>query len=138
KLWPFPVEAIWGIGSRMKDNLNRMGIVTLGQLAQYDLRILKKRFGVMGEQLYWHAWGIDLSPVFGNFIKTEQKGFVHGIALLRDYTAAEISTCILDLCEEACRRARKAGKAGKTVHLGIRYSKTSGGGFHRSKSVELP
>lgn len=138
KLWPFPVEAIWGIGSRMKHNLNSMGIVTLGQLAQYNLRYLKKRFGVMGEQLYWHAWGIDLSPVFGNFIKTEQKSFGHGIALLRDYTAKEIPTCILDLCEEACRRARKAGQAGKTIHLGIRYSKTSGGGFHRSRSVEIP
>src|SRR5699024_6089681 len=33
KLWPFPIEKIWGIGSRMKRNLNRMGIVTLGQLA---------------------------------------------------------------------------------------------------------
>lgn len=50
KLWPHPVEKIWGIGSRMKRNLNRMGIVTLGQLAKFDLNRIKKRFGVMGEQ----------------------------------------------------------------------------------------
>ncbi|MGM8365857.1 DNA polymerase IV [Virgibacillus sp. W0181] len=138
KLWPFPVEAIWGIGGRMKRNLNHMGIVTLGQLALYDRNSLKKRFGVMGEQLYWHAWGIDLSPVFGDFLKTEQKSFGHGISLLRDYSKSEALICILDLCEEVCRRARANRQAGKTVHLGIAYSKETSGGFSRSQSIDLP
>ncbi|MEN2766667.1 DNA polymerase IV [Ornithinibacillus xuwenensis] len=138
KLWPFPVEDIWGIGSRMKHNLNRMGIVTLGQLAKFNLDHLKKRFGVMGEQLYWHAWGIDLSPVYGDFVKHEQKGFGHGISLLRDYTKDEVAVCMLDLCEEVCRRARTAGKIGKTIHLGIAYSKETGGGFSRSRSISIP
>src|SRR5699024_6949824 len=62
KLWPFPVKAIWGIGSRLEKRLYRLGIKTLGQLANYPLRSLKKHFGIMGEQLYYHAWGIDLSP----------------------------------------------------------------------------
>jgi len=138
KLWPFPVEDIWGIGGRMKRNLNRMGIVTLGQLARFSFEQLKKRFGVMGEQLYWHAWGIDLSPVYGNFTKTEQKGFGHGISLLRDYTKEEVSVCILDLCEEVCRRARTANQVGKTIHLGIGYAKETGGGFSRSRSISIP
>lgn len=138
KLWPYPIEKIWGIGSRMKRNLNRMGIVTLGQLACYDLDQLKKRFGIMGEQLYWHAWGIDLSPVYGNFTKQEQKGFGHGISLLRDYTENEVATCILDLCEEVCRRARSANQAGKTISLGISYSQETGGGFSRSQTIERP
>lgn len=137
-LWPFPIEKIWGIGSKMTHHLNRMGIVTLGQIATFPLKQLKKRFGVMGEQLYWHAWGIDLSPVIGDFIKTEQKGFGHGIALLRDYNKNEVAVCILELCEEVCRRARTADKMGKTIHLGIRYSKETGGGFSRSKSISLP
>ncbi|MCT2535846.1 UV damage repair protein UvrX [Aquibacillus koreensis] len=138
KLWPTPVEDIWGIGKRMMRNLNRMGIVTLGQLAKYPLDRLKKRFGVMGEQLYWHAWGVDLSPVIGNFQKQEQKGFGHGITLLRDYQQGEVFACILDLAEEVCRRARTAGKAGRTIHLGIGYSQETGGGFSRSRSVDLP
>ncbi|RDW16505.1 UV damage repair protein UvrX [Oceanobacillus arenosus] len=138
KLWPSPIQAIWGIGHRMTKNLHRMGIVTLGQIANYSLDSLKKRFGIMGEQLYWHAWGIDLSPVFGDFTKTEQKGFGHGIALLRDYTGEEVGACILDLCEEACRRARTGGKAGRTIQLGISYSKDTAGGFSRSKSVDIP
>ncbi|MRH44785.1 UV damage repair protein UvrX [Aquibacillus halophilus] len=138
KLWPIPVEEIWGIGKRMMQNLNRMGIVTLGSLANYPLTRLKKRFGVMGEQLYWHAWGIDLSPVLGDFQKQSQKGFGHGITLLRDYQGDEVYACILDLAEEVCRRARTAAKAGRTIHLGIGYSQETGGGFSRSKSVYLP
>jgi DNA polymerase V len=138
KLWPFPVEKIWGIGSRMKRNLQRLGITTLGQIARFPIEQLTKRFGIMGEQLYWHAWGIDLSPVFGNFLKTTQKSFGHGISLLRDYTKDEISTVILDLCEESCRRARRAKKVGRTIHLGIGYSKETGGGFSRSVSLDIP
>src|SRR5690625_120147 len=138
KLWPFPVEKIWGIGGRMKKNLNRMGIITLGQLARTDLHKLKRHFGIMGEQLYWHAWGIDLSPVYGDFLNTEQKGFGHGITLLRDYSKEEIKTCILELCEEVCRRARSAKKVGRTISLGISYSSPNKGGFSRSKSIDYP
>ncbi|RCW66917.1 DNA polymerase IV [Saliterribacillus persicus] len=137
-LWPTPIEEIWGIGSRMMRNLNRMGIVTLGQLANFPFDRLKKRFGVMGEQLYWHAWGVDLSPVYGNFIREEQKGFGHGITLLRNYTAEEVMVCLLELCEEVCRRARTSGQAGRTIQLGIGYQQEVGGGFSRSRSVYLP
>ncbi|MGI8317200.1 DNA polymerase IV [Halobacillus mangrovi] len=138
KLWPCDIHDIWGIGSRMTRNLNRMGILTLGHLANHPLKYLKKNYGIMGEQLYWHAWGIDLSPVYGNFVKTEQKSYGHGITLLRDYDTEEIYACLLDLCEEACRRARIDGKEGRTVHLGIGYSSETGGGFSRSMSVQVP
>lgn len=135
KLWPFPVEKIWGIGSRMKRNLNNLGITTLGQLAQFPLKQLKKHFGIMGEQLYWHAWGIDLSPAFGNFTKTDRKSYGHGISLLRNYSKEETLICILDLCEEVCRRARTDKMAGQTIHLGIGYCQETGGGFSHSTSI---
>ncbi len=137
-LWPVPIEKIWGIGRQLTAHLNRMGIVYLGQLANYRLDRLQKRFGVIGEQLYWHAWGVDLSPVYDSFgKKEEQKGFGHGITLLRDYTAEETLTCMLDLCEEVCRRARTHQRAGRTIHLGIGYADNSGG-FHRSRSLHFP
>src|SRR5690625_1354048 len=135
KLWPAPVEKIWGIGSRMKRNLYRLGITTLGEVATYSLDALKKHFGIMGEQLYWHAWGIDLSPVFGDFTAPVQKRFGHGISLLRDYTKDDTYVCMLDLCEEICRRARETKMAGRTVHLGIGYSAETEGGFSRSRTL---
>ncbi|WP_089739905.1 DNA polymerase IV [Gracilibacillus ureilyticus] len=137
-LWPIEIGKIWGVGSRLRKHLNRMGIFSLGQLANHPLEQLKKRFGVIGEQLYWHAWGIDLSPVEGDFTKAEQKGYGHGITLLRDYKGAEIPTVLLELCEEACRRARKDEMYGRTIHLSIGYSKEVGGGFSRSMSIDAP
>ncbi|MET3682222.1 DNA polymerase V [Alkalibacillus flavidus] len=138
KLWPIDIEHIWGIGSKMKRHLNRMGIVTMGDLARFSHDHLKKRFGIMGEQLYWHAWGIDLSPVTGQFTKTEQKGYGHGITLLRDYTEDEIQACLLDLCDEACRRARRDEKMGRTIHLSIRYTDDDAQHFSRSQSIDVP
>ena len=137
KLWPFPVKRIWGIGSRMEKNLRRLGITTLGQIANFPLSSLKQHFGIMGEQLYWHAWGIDLSPVLGNFTKKINDSYGHGISLLRDYSQEEAFICILELCEESCRRARNDKKCGRTIHLGTGYSNSSGG-FSRSRSVYTP
>lgn len=137
-LWPISIERVWGIGKRMTDHLNKLGITTLGQLAQFPVHLLKKHFGVIGEQLYWHAWGIDLSPVFGNFLKTNHNSYGHGISLLRDYSKDEALICILDLCEEVCRRARTDQKAGRTIQLSIGYSQETGRGFSRSISIDTP
>jgi len=138
KLWPVPIKDMWGIGSRMNHNLNRMGIMTVGQLAQYPLKLLKKRFGVMGEELYWHANGVDLSPVSGyrGAADNTPKGFYHGITLLRDYAGEEVKTCILDIAEEVARRARSKRLAGRTISMSIGYSnEIGGGGFSRSFSL---
>ncbi|MFZ7103915.1 MAG: DNA polymerase thumb domain-containing protein [Peptococcaceae bacterium] len=140
KIWPQPIEKIWGIGRRMKKNLNRLGILTLGHLAQYPPEHLKKHYGIMGEQLYRHAWGVDLSPVTGDNSARLPKGFGHGITLLKDYkTREEIQRVILELGEEVARRARQAKMAGRTISLGLVYSQTGGGGsFFKSSTREEP
>jgi DNA polymerase V len=140
KLWKHPVREIWGIGSRMEKNLHRLGIRTLGQVANYSLEVLVSKFGVMGEQLFAHSWGIDNSPVIGAPDIDYQKGFASGIQLLRDYKElTEIKRAILDQVEEVCRRARTAKLAGRTIHFGMGYSvNEGGGGFYRQKSIEIP
>lgn len=40
-----PVRELWGIGSRMSQNLNELGLFTVAELAAADLEVLKKRFG---------------------------------------------------------------------------------------------
>ncbi|MFW6410285.1 MAG: DNA polymerase thumb domain-containing protein, partial [Halanaerobiales bacterium] len=72
KLWPVKLSRCWGIGKRMEKRLNSMGIKTVGELAQLSREYLEKKFGIMGVQLYNHAWGVDLSQVEGNY-KSEPK-----------------------------------------------------------------
>src|SRR5690625_4371679 len=140
KLWPVsPLSKMWGIGSRLEKRLNRMGISTVGELANYSLKRLEKAFGIMGNQLYYHAHGIDLSEL-GEPILQGQVSYGKSQILLRDYTnPSEVLYVILEMCEDVGFRARADQKAGRTVSLGIGYSKTEGGnGFYRSITIENP
>lgn len=140
KLWPVtPLREMWGIGRRVEKTLNSMGIFTVGQLAQYDLKKLEKKFGVMGNQLYYHAWGADLSAM-GAPIMAGQISFGKSQILLRDYKdKEEIQHVILEMCEEVARRARLQRKAGRTISFGLGYSKDEfGGGFYRSRTIDEP
>ena len=140
KLWPVsPLSEMWGIGRRLEKRLNGMGIFTVGQLANFDLPKLEKEFGIMGNQLYYHAWGIDLSEI-GAPIMQGQISFGKSQILLRDYkNVKEIKTVILEMCEEVARRARNHRCAGRTVTLSIGYSHEElGGGFNRAKTIDIP
>jgi DNA polymerase V len=140
KLWKVsPLREMWGIGRRVEKTLNGMGIFTVGQLARYDLEKLEKKFGIMGNQLYHHAWGIDFSEIGAPIIEG-QISFGKSQILLRDYKdKEEIKHVILEICEEVARRARSHGKAGRTISFGVGYSQDEfGGGFHRSKTIEKP
>jgi DNA polymerase V len=140
KLWAVsPLREMWGIGRRVEKTLNGMGIFTVGQLARYDLEKLEKKFGIMGNQLYYHAWGVDLSELGAPLIEG-QISFGKSQILLRDYKEEEeIKHVILEMCEEVARRARTHRKAGRTISLGIGYSQDEfGGGFHRSRTIQQP
>ncbi len=138
KLWPVsPLREMWGIGSRIEKRLNRLGIFSIGQLANAPLPLLEKHFGIMGNQLYYHAHGVDLSDL-GAPIVEGQISFGKSQILLRDYQdREEIKHVMLEMCEEVARRARTAAKAGRTISFGIGYSKDeTGGGFHRATTLQ--
>ncbi|MEQ2529187.1 UV damage repair protein UvrX [Bacillaceae bacterium CLA-AA-H227] len=140
KLWPVnPLSEMWGIGKRTEKTLNSMGIFSVGQLARYDLKLLEKKFGIMGNQLFYHSWGVDLSEIGAPIIEG-QISFGKSQILMRDYKEDnEIKTIILEMCEEVARRTRIARKAGRTINFGLGYSKDEfGGGFYRSRTVEQP
>lgn len=140
KLWPVsPLSEMWGIGRRIEKTLNHMGIFTVGDLAHADLQMLEKRFGIMGNQLYYHAWGIDYSTI-GAPIMQGQISFGKGQMLMRDYrNRSEILTVILEMCEDVARRAREAYHVGRTISLGVGYSRDAfGGGFSRSRTIHEP
>lgn len=107
KLWKFPVRDCWGIGSRMERNLARLGIYTIGDLAKANLASMKARFGVIGEQMVFHARGIDLTYPYHKPEMSQhaivQKGFGSGITLLRDFHERdEVVTVMLGINIKIC------------------------------------
>lgn len=141
KLWPVrPLSEMWGIGKQMEANLNAMGIQTVGGLANTDVKELEKRFGIMGHQLYNHAWGIDLSELGEPLVKKSALSFGKGQMLMKDYhTRHQIAVPILEMTEDVMRRVREAGYVGRTISLGLSYSRHAmTKGFYRSKTIEVP
>ncbi|WP_047153397.1 DinB/UmuC family translesion DNA polymerase [Aneurinibacillus tyrosinisolvens] len=122
-IWPLEVQSVWGIGEATALKLRRIGIYRMEQLAKAPLSLIRKKFGSVGEMHYWHAWGIDYSNLKNNG-GSEAKSFGHSITLLRDYhEKKEILLVVLEITEEVCRRARRANRSGKTIHLYIGYSR---------------
>lgn len=62
-LKPLPIRKLWGVGPKTEKELNRMGIYTIGDLQDYDIKVLVDRFGKKGRELSYFSKGIDNRPV---------------------------------------------------------------------------
>lgn len=138
-LWPLPIGELFGVGSKMRRHFERMGIRTIGQLAQFPLSSLKKKWGINGEILWNNANGIDHSPVSVH-THDQQKAVGHQMTLPRDYqTVEEIKVILLELSEEVGRRARLKGYIGNTISVGVRGANFDfPTGFHRQIKLAHP
>lgn len=136
RLWPLPVIRLFGVGPRISRHLKRMGIRTIGDLAQADPALLKRRFGIIGQVLHQSARGIDPSPVDPRSLDKNQS-IGHQFTLPRDYTEeSDIRTVLRELAEEVAARARKAGYAGRTISLTLKSFDF--GSTHRSLTISEP
>ena len=63
KMWPLPVGDLFMIGKSSSKALMDLGIKTIGDLAKYDVNLLKRRFKSMGDMMHEYANGIDFSSV---------------------------------------------------------------------------
>jgi len=62
-LSPLRVRKLLWVGRKTEIRLNRIGINTIGDLANFDASVLAEKFGAAGTQLYLMAQGIDNSQV---------------------------------------------------------------------------
>lgn len=118
-----PVQEMWGIGPRLARHLNGMGIVTVGQLGRIPVRLLERRFGILGRVLHTMARGQDDSPVARFGTGPDAKSMGHSMTVQKDLkTKSEISWYLFLLSEMLGRRLRAGGYAGRTVVLTLRYT----------------
>lgn len=141
KLWNIsPLSEMWGIGTNMERNLNRLGLYKIGDIANYPLEKLQKFWGIMGEELYHHAHGIDMSMINEKLVyKPVGKSYGMGQTLYHDYDGDSVVQIILEMVDEVTRRLRGGDKKAYTINLGISYSRdTGGGGFNRQTTLPFP
>lgn len=147
-LWKQPVNNMFGVASRMTAHFARMGIYTIGDIANMPLSEFKKRmkirFGKNSDiqaEVYWRtAHGLDDSPVTPDSFDKGQQAVGHGMTLPRDYGKKEdIDVILLELSDEVCRRCRFKGYAGKVVHVGaVGANYDAPSGFYRQAALPDP
>ena len=137
KLWPItPLNKIWGIGPRLEARLNRLGVHTMGELAQMDRELMKAKFGIMGEQLLDQANGIDESDIH-EIYEPKEKSLSFGQTLPRDYKVKEAKLIIRELCDDLSSKMRDNGYKTDLVSVTIGYSSNQGG-FSKQMSLMKP
>ncbi len=137
KLWKIKqLSDMWGIGYRMEKNLNNIGIHNVYELANYDKNILKDKFGVIGEELWDHANGIDEAIIKEKYEIIRSTSFSNSQILFRDYNVIEIKLIIKETLEVLTSRLRNNNKLCLNIGLGISYSKNIGGGFYHTIKLD--
>jgi DNA polymerase-4 len=135
-LHPLPVGALWGVGEQTAEELRRLGLKTVGDVAQLGRRTLERAVGAaLGAHLHYLANGIDDRDVVphepARSIGSENT-FSHDL----DDTD-EILREILRLSDRTASRLRSKGMCGRTVTLKVRYSNFSTITRSRTSGAEI-
>ena len=117
------LDEICGIGFRIKNRLNSMGVYSFSDLRKVPLAALLASFKSYGQILYNMARGIDESLVNPFYEKEEVKSIGHRHTIDHDTSdLEEIKQILLKLTELIARRLRAKKLVGKTVSCYFRYA----------------
>ena len=125
KVFPLPVSNLLFVGEATRRELNKIGIYTIGDLANTDEGLLTRILGKRGRQLRVYARGEDEEPVHWEKKIEDLKSIGNSTTLPLDITdREEIKRWFYALSESVTARQRAAG-VGKanTVHIVIRNEK---------------
>ncbi|WP_367783282.1 Y-family DNA polymerase [Streptococcus pluranimalium] len=133
KVWNIPnMTAFWGIGHKTEKRMNKLGIYTIKDLANFDPTILKKEFGVIGVQHWFHANGIDESNVHEPY-RPKKTGIGNSQVLHKDYVRQEdIELVLREMAEQVAIRLRRKHKKATVIHITVGYSR-----FENKRSINV-
>ena len=120
-LHPQPVSALWGVGGKTQEVLERRGIRTVGDLATTPLESLVHAIGPAGGQrLHDLSWGRD--PRVGGHRGRREVDRARGHLRHRPDRARRRRAELLRLAEKVAVRMRRAEVQGRTLALKVRYT----------------
>ena len=116
KLWPLDVGDLFMVGKRTKEELNKLNIYTIKDLAFANEKALERRFKNQAKHLKEAAWGIDNTPVEPRNSKTTSISTTE--TLKYDYTDEEkLKDILFKQTEDVTRELRKQKQYAKTVAI---------------------
>ncbi len=124
KIWPLACRKINGIGPKLDERLLKLGIHTIGELAQQEQQGLIDRFGQKtGSWLFEAAQGHDERPIV---LQSEPVSISRETSFERDLHAvrdkAELGAIFTRLCQQVAVDLQDKGYVGKTIGIKLRYA----------------
>ena len=134
-LLPLPVERLWGVGAVTAEKLHRLGIHTVGELAELEEAAAERLLGkASGAHLHALARLRDPRPVDG----TKRRGSIGSQRALGNHprTPEELDVILTQIVDRLCRRLRDRDRVCRTIVLRLRfgdYAKAT-----RSRTLRTP
>lgn len=121
KMWPLPVSSLFMCGHSSMESLQKLGILTIGDLAGTDVAILTSHLKSHGKLLWEYANGIDESVV--EITQAVEKSIGSSTTLPKDaVTTGEAQHVLLELAESVARRLRSSGQMAEMISIEIKYN----------------
>ena len=115
-VWELPVEDLLYVGRSTKNKLNNLTIKTIGDLANFDLKLLIQHLGKWGEVLYSYARGEDHDEVKRYEDADEIKSVGNSLTYYRDITNNDDVEALLLLIAESV--------SARMIEYGYKYART--------------
>lgn len=121
KMWPLPVSSLFMCGRSSAETLRKLGILTIGDLAKMDIKIVEAHLKSHGITLWKYANGQDTTEVLPE--PTQAKGIGNSTTLSTDVTTRE-EACkvLLWLAESVSKRLRASHQFAGLVCTEIKYN----------------
>ena len=131
-LHPLPIGALWGVGEKTAEQLSRLGLVNVSDIANTPVKTLARVVGqAAAEHLYELSWGRDPRTVTPNQAEKSigaERTFESDID-----DPEEILAQILDLSNKVAKRLRAASYFSRTITIKVRFADFTS--VTRSKSL---
>jgi DNA polymerase-4 len=120
-LQPLPVRRLWGVGPKTHEKLDRLGVRTIGDLAQLPEGTLVAALGPSsGQHLLALSKGLDTRPVE---IERDPKSIGHEETYPHDlHDLADLDRELVRLSDAVASRLRKFGSGARTITLKVRFA----------------
>jgi len=120
-VWPLPVNDLLYIGRATTERLRRLGINTLGELAQSSEKCIQSHLGKNGLKVRSWARGEDFEAVNDYIYRRDIKSVGNSVTLPYDiYKNDDISITLMVLAESVAYRLREDGLRCTTVQIDIK------------------
>lgn len=121
KMWPLPLSNLFLCGKSSQETLHKLGLITIGDLARVDKKVIESHLKSLGTTLWQFANGIDDSQII--LVQEKAKGIGNSTTLSKDLTEKEDAyKTLLALSESVGSRLRRQNRKCNVVITEIKYA----------------